>query len=42
MGKKKKVAAGVGAALVAVGSIVTLGLLKKKKKEKEKEPKKEE
>jgi hypothetical protein len=38
MGKKKKVAAGVGAALIAVGSIVTLGLLKKKKnKEKEKE-----
>ena len=36
MGKKKKIAAGVGAALVAVGSAVTLGFLKKKKnKEKE-------
>ncbi len=39
---KKKVAAGVGAALIAVGSIVTLGLLKKKKKGKEKEKESEE
>ena len=31
MGKKKKVAAGVGAALIAVASVVTLGLVKKKK-----------
>ncbi len=40
MGKKKKIAAGVGAALLAVGSVVTLGLIKKKKN-KEKEVKEE-
>ncbi len=40
MGKKKKIAAGIGAALVAVGSAVTLGLIKKKKT-KEKEVKEE-
>lgn len=38
MGKKKKIAAGIGAALIAVASVVTLGHVKKKKKqEKEKE-----
>ena len=37
---KKKVAAGVGAALIAAASVVTFGLIKKNKdKEKEKEPK---
>ena len=40
---KKKVVAGVGAALVAAASLVTFGLIKKKKdKEKESKVEKEE
>ena len=43
MAKKKTILAGVGAALVAAASVVTLGLIKKNKnKEKEKEEKDEE
>ena len=39
---KKKVAAGVGAALLAAASVVTFGLIKKnKEKEKEEKVKKE-
>ena len=41
MANKKKVAAGVGAALIAVVSVVTFGLVKKKKN-KGKEAKEEE
>ncbi len=41
MAKKKTVLAGVGAAALAVASVVTFGLVKKKNKEKEAKVEKE-